>query len=110
MGSYSQEHRQLKVTTALGADAVLLEVFQGSSGLSQLFRFELDLLAEHGTPVPFDKLLGQPIAVELKPRGGEHVHYHGIVSQLARERRHVPGRDNKPLTSFKAVMVPKLWL
>ena len=65
MPTYLQADRAMAVTTPLGQDALLLVGVTGHEGLSQLFSFQLDLLAERRTEVAFDKLLGQKISVRL---------------------------------------------
>ena len=76
-----------------GPDDLLLVGFAGHEAISQLFAFELDLLAENQTTIPFDQLLGQKMTVNLtlpesratkrhfsgicagSPRGaGQHLH------------------------------------
>ena len=63
MGSYSQTGRPLVVKTPLPADLLLLVGFSGHEGISQLFSFQLDLLAENQREkeVVFDQLLGKAI-------------------------------------------------
>lgn len=101
---YSQSNRLMKVTTPLGPDAILLFGLQGREAISELFRFELELLADKRIPVPFDKLLGQPIGVELILPNGLARRFHGIVSRFGQ------GRRDDTFTHYRAEMVPKFWL
>src|SRR5438552_856659 len=64
MATYVQADRPLTVTTPLGEDVLLLVGFTGQEGISQLFSFQLDLLAVNGTEVAFDKLLGRNMEEE----------------------------------------------
>ena len=64
MPQYSQANRLLQVTTPLGADVLLLDGFNGREAISQLFKFDLDLLAEQ--PVPLDAILGQTLTVRAR--------------------------------------------
>jgi uncharacterized protein involved in type VI secretion and phage assembly len=46
MGSYTQEGRLFRVDTPLGPDVLLFAGLSGEEGISRLFRFELELLAD----------------------------------------------------------------
>lgn len=59
MATTSRSERPLTLTTPLGPDVLLLTGFTGREAISQLFHFQLDLLAENERDVPFEKLLGQ---------------------------------------------------
>jgi type VI secretion system secreted protein VgrG len=103
--AYKEGNRYLYLTTPLGADELLLEGFRGHEGLSQLFRFELDLLAENSTSVDFEKLIGQKVSFgvqgadsKLPPRD-----LHGIVIELSQ------GERDTELTSYHATIVPEIW-
>ncbi|HXQ74630.1 MAG TPA: hypothetical protein VN844_29260, partial [Pyrinomonadaceae bacterium] len=63
MPGYTQANRPLAVATPLGDDVLLLVGFTGQESISQLFTFHLELLAENGTEVAFDKLLGERVVI-----------------------------------------------
>ena len=44
--TYTQENRPIAIDTPLGEDVLLLQGFTGHEGISRLFSFDLDLLAE----------------------------------------------------------------
>jgi uncharacterized protein involved in type VI secretion and phage assembly len=52
--NYTQARRLMEEFTQLGADALLLTGFTGQEGVSRLFSFRLDVLAENRRDVPFD--------------------------------------------------------
>jgi type VI secretion system secreted protein VgrG len=79
MAKYTQTNRPLKVFTALGADAFLLTGFRGREGVSELFSFELDLIAENATPVTFERLLGQKASVALRLGDGSERYFSGMT-------------------------------
>ena len=54
--------RGISVQTPLGPDALFLTSFRGHEGLSQLFHFQLELMAENRQSVAFEKVIGQMIA------------------------------------------------
>jgi type VI secretion system secreted protein VgrG len=94
----------LTVTTPLGPGALHVAGMAGSDPISQLFRFELDLLAVNSQPVPFEQVVGQPITVDLALPGGGHRFVNGICSRFS------AGRRSATFTAFRAQVVPKLWL
>jgi type VI secretion system secreted protein VgrG len=100
----TQKHRPLEVVTPLGPDALLLKGFTGREGLSQLFDFQLDLVAENNRKIPFEQLLGQPAGIRLALSNGKHRFFHGIVSRMSQ------GRQDQRYTHYRAQMVPQLWL
>jgi type VI secretion system secreted protein VgrG len=100
----SQNQRPLEVLTPLGPDVLLLKGFTGREGLSQLFEFHLDLVAENRRPIPFEDLLGQPVAVRLALGGGKQRYFHGIVGRFSQ------GRQGQRFTAYRAQVVPQFWL
>src|SRR5439155_2885799 len=76
MPEFTQKNRRFRVTTAMGADALLLTAFRGTETVSRLFRFELDLVAPADSPAEFQTVLGQPALVELDPPEGADRHFH----------------------------------
>jgi type VI secretion system secreted protein VgrG len=101
---YSQQHRPIEVVTPLGTDVLLLKGFTGREGVSQLFDFRLELLAENPKAVVFDKLLGQPVTVRLALGGDHQRFFHGIVSRFSE------GRQDQRFTHYRAQVVPQFWL
>jgi type VI secretion system secreted protein VgrG len=104
MPNYTQANRPIAVTTPLGADVVLLTGMRGEEGLSRLFRFELELMAEDPQKVAFDKLLGGRVSVLLKLDDDRERYWSGICSQVSEVGRDVV------FTHYHLEMVPQLWL
>src|SRR5690606_5020377 len=96
MPMYSQYNRPLRVKTPLGDDAVLPVAFSGIEGLSQLFHFDVELLAPRYTEVDFSKILGQAVTVEVYGPLGETRYFNGIVRSFEEGMR-----DNE-FTRYKA--------
>ena len=88
----------LGVKSPLG-DALSLNGFSGTEGLSQLFSLELDLIAANDSKNVFRALLGQPISVQAGPR-----RFDGICSRISQ------GESNTGFTAYRAEVVPWLWL
>jgi type VI secretion system secreted protein VgrG len=104
MTPFTQAIRPLAVVTPPPLDRLHLTGFTGQEGLSRLFAFELTVLAENRTEVPFDKLLGQEVAVRLELPAGRERHFHGICSRIGQ------GDRDRDFTSYRLELVPRLWL
>ncbi len=106
MPEYTQKGRPLRVTTALGKDAFVLNGITGQEGLSQLFSFQLELAAEAQTTIAFDKVLGAPILIELDVVGGQvgTRYFHGMVSRFSQ------GSKDSNFIYYRAEVVPQFWL
>jgi type VI secretion system secreted protein VgrG len=103
MAAITQTGRALTVTTPLGKDALFAVGFSGQEAISQLFRFQVDVIAEPKTAVPFDKLLGQPVSVSLAG-GNKARHFHGICHRVSQ------GESDVEFTAYRLELVPKFWL
>ena len=89
----TQDKRPLKVNTPLGKDAIFITSFSAREGISQLFQYYLELIAPNNSDVPFDRLLGQKVTVELATIQDKSRFFNGIVSRI--ESLHVgPGRQD----------------
>ncbi len=104
MPSYKEGDRFLYLDTPLGPDKLLLRGFRGQEAISELFTFQLDLMAENATTVDFDKLLGQRVnfgilGVEQK----DQRHFNGIVVELSQGGR---GRE---FTGYRMTVAPDIW-
>ncbi|MEQ8768309.1 MAG: type VI secretion system tip protein TssI/VgrG [Planctomycetota bacterium] len=100
---YTQDNRICSLTTNLGPDALLLKSLSGHEGISELFRFDLDLLAESDS-IDFAELIGQPVSIQLDLADGESRYFSGIVSRFAQ------GAADRRFVSYRAEVVPRLWL
>ena len=104
MPTYTQAEGPLAITTPLGKDVLLLTGFRGSEAISQLFSFQLDLLAEVQSAVKFDGILGQDVTVTLRLPNGEERYLNGIIKRFSQ------GSRDETFVKFRAELVPKLWL
>jgi type VI secretion system secreted protein VgrG len=104
MATYTQANRPLKIATPLGSDVLLLTGFSGQESISQLFSFQLSLVAENKTEVAFDKLMGQGISVSLELPNGKARYFAGICSRFSE------GRRDSTFTHYRMEMVPPMWL
>ena len=85
------------ITTPLGS-TLKIATLTGHEAISQLFRFQLGLVAANGAPVPFEAMIGQPVTVSV---GGRY--FSGIV------RRFGEGGRGPLSTRYTAEVVPWLW-
>ncbi len=98
----TQDGRLLAIDTPLGPNVLVLQELTGTEGLSQLFAFTLDLLAE--TPsIPLENIMGQRVTIRIARPGGGARGLSGFVSRFAL------GRQEGSLTHYRAEIVPWLW-
>ena len=81
--SFTQETRLLRLTTPLGADALVVECLRGEEGVSQCYALHVTALSSNAD-IPLKSLLGQPALLELDSAltGGPR-HFHGHVTDVA---------------------------
>ena len=109
MATYSQANRVLAVTTPLGTDVLLLQQFTGTEAISQLFRFELEVLAESTATIAFDAILGQSVTVSLMMPAGSTRYFNGIVSRFTQGQLISSAQGVGTFTRYRAEVVPQLW-
>ena len=103
MASYLQADRPMSLSTPLKADVLLLAGFEGQEAISQLFSYRLDLLAENGADVPFEKLLGQKVSVGLELADGSRRYFGGVCCRMGQ------GMRDATFTAFRMEVVPEFW-
>jgi type VI secretion system secreted protein VgrG len=105
MPSFAHKDRLLDFTSPLGTDALLVERFSGVEGVSELFRYEIELLAETGTTIDPKKIVGEKVCLTITADdAGSKRYFNGIVCSFE-----MSGGDEE-LESYRAYVVPKLWL
>jgi type VI secretion system secreted protein VgrG len=104
MPEYAQTDRPLSVTTPLGKDMLLATRLRGEESISQLFQFRLDLLAEVGTEIHFEKIIGQTVTVEMRLVDNAKRYFNGLVKSFSQ------GRREERFIQYSAEIVPKIWL
>jgi type VI secretion system secreted protein VgrG len=103
----TQKGRLLTVKTPLADDVLLPDRMSLSEGLSQLFVLGLDLIAplDKADQVDSKSLLGQPMTLSVAlAEKGEKRHINGIIS------RFVAGPRDARVATYRAEIVPQLWL
>ncbi len=99
---FTQTDRLIRIDTPLGDDVLLLRGFSGEEGLSQLFRFELDLLTE-GPAIDFGAIIGQPVTIRVELIDEKERFFNGYVSRFAQTG------SETGVIHYSAEMVPWLW-
>jgi len=101
-------HRGMKIKTPLDGEEPLFRLMgiSGREAISQLFKFQLDLLVENERDgdVDFAELLGEEIHVEVPMADGKTRHFNGICSNAN------SGGRNDRYASYTMELVPKFWL
>jgi len=104
----TQDNRQLKITTPLGKDVLLVDEFSGAEEVSRPFQFEIALLADvaagNHKKVDPSKLLGQPVTLEIVFASGKSRFINGIV------RRFRVGPLDEAFARYRMEIVPRLAL
>lgn len=99
---YTQEKRLITMDSPLGKDILLLRSFSGQEGISQLFRFSVDLLSENHS-IAHKDIVGKQVTLHVQQAGEEQRHWNGFVSRFA-----CVGGDNR-FSYYHAEIVPWLW-
>ena len=90
------------VTTPLSDDVLLLRSFTGHEGISQPFRFRLELVSEKH-PINLESIIGQNLTANMTLSDGSTRYFNGFVSQFTQT-----GQDSQ-FTYYDAEVLPWLW-
>lgn len=101
MAAFTQVGRALRIDTPLGPDALILRSISGQESISQLFRFQLELLSENDS-ISFDAIVGKNVQIHIQTIDDERG-LNGFISRFSQG-----GRDER-FTYYRAEMVPWLW-
>jgi type VI secretion system secreted protein VgrG len=104
MPSFTQANQPIELATPLGKDALLITAFNGEEGISRLFHFRIEAIADTKKEIAFDKLLGQKVGIRLTQTGGKQRFFAGICNRVAQG-----GGDNE-FTTYQLEIVPQFWL
>src|SRR6266853_2670402 len=98
---FTQTDRALRIDTPLKADALLLRSVSGQEAVSQLFRFQLELLSEDDA-IAFDGIVGKNVTLHVQTVDSERA-FNGFISRFSQ------GSRDERFTHYYAEMVPWLW-
>lgn len=100
---WTQESKLLTVASPLGDDVLLLRRISGREAISELYRFELDLISEDHC-INFDDMIGQNMTVGIRlAEGSEQRYINGLVSRFVQ----LPAEGR--LAHYSAEIVPRMW-
>lgn len=105
MGAFGQTDRLLTFTSPLGADVLLPERLTGREGISELYSYQLDLLAETQTSVSPKDIVGKKVCVAIQAADtGTKRYVNGIVASF----EICTGDDE--FNTYRARIVPNVWV
>jgi type VI secretion system secreted protein VgrG len=101
--SISQQDRLFRLQTPLGPDKLVLRKFSGTEGMSEQFRFTLDMVSEDWN-IKLEDVLQKKFTVSIRQSdGATERFFDGYVSRFWQPPS--PGR----LATYHAEIVPWLW-
>ena len=98
-----QATRLLNLATPLGADELVLTSFDGEEGVSQLFRFTLQMMSDNPTIVAKD-ILGKNVTFSIALADDSPRHFNGFVCRFS-----AGDEDENGRRGYSAEVVPWLW-
>lgn len=105
MSAFAQTNRLLTFTSPLGKDVLLPENIRGTEGISELFRYEVDLVAKPETTIDPEKIVAKKVCVAIQAdHTGTQRYFNGIVASFE-----MNGGDEE-FNNYSAIIVPSLWL
>jgi type VI secretion system secreted protein VgrG len=103
--NYTQKNSPMRFRAeAIGEDDLLITHLTGSEALSELYEFDLDLIASLDKPVAFADVLGKAAAVALDVSGGDPRYFQGLIVRFAQ------GVRDDTILTYRATLVPPVWL
>src|SRR5215472_5937113 len=99
---FTQTGRALKIDTPLDDDVLLLRSISGQETISQLFRFQLELLSEKDDSISFERIVGKNVTIHLQTQES-YRGFNGFISRFSQ------GSSDGRFTYYRAEMVPWLW-
>jgi type VI secretion system secreted protein VgrG len=105
LAGYTQTNRLLAFISPLGANKLLAIKFHGVEEISELFNYEVEVLAEPDTVIAPAALVGKRVTLELQVTDtGIKRYFNGIVASIEGT-----GGD-RYFNSYRIRVVPMLWL
>jgi type VI secretion system secreted protein VgrG len=105
MGAFGQTDRLLNFTSPLGKDVLLPEHIAGVEGISELFFYQLDLLATADRTIDPKSIVGQKVCLGIQANdSGTQRYINGFVSSFE-----MNGGDEE-FNNYRAYIVPNLWV
>ncbi|MEJ2693404.1 MAG: type VI secretion system tip protein TssI/VgrG [Candidatus Thiodiazotropha sp.] len=100
--SFTQTNRQIRISTPLGADKLLLSSFYANETLGRVSVYHAELLSEDAS-IALEHLLGQRVGIELDLADGGSRYFDAFVSRFTQIG------ESGNLARYHAVLHPWLW-
>ena len=103
MTEYIQTSLPVRITTPLGDNKLLVRSYHGEEGISELFRYDLELYSTD-PELDFSKIVGQAVSLQIELSSGDFQYVNGIVARFTQG-----GRDDL-FTTYFAELRPWFWM
>jgi type VI secretion system secreted protein VgrG len=104
MGKYKQADRVMQISTVLEKDMLLIQSLEGAEGMSRLYDYQVELLAESGTAIDPSKLVGTKATVALALLSSQTSRYfNGVIAAFEQTS------GDEDFDVYRAHIVPSLW-
>ncbi len=105
MVAFGQTNRLLSFTSPLGANVLLPESLTGAEGISELFCYQLNLLAATDATIDPKNIVGKKVCIGIQSDDTDTKRYiNGMVSSFD-----MNGGDEE-FNSYSVSIVPRLWM
>jgi type VI secretion system secreted protein VgrG len=99
---FSQDGSPLRIFTNLGPGALVATGLQGRESLNEPYHFTVDLMAPRESEIPFQRLMGSEVRLELDGPGKDIRHFHGVIAEFSSLGHELD------LARYRAVLAPAL--
>ena len=94
----------MEFTSPLGQDVLLIEALTGTEGISHLFEFHADLLADVSTTIDPADIVGTNVSVSIALADDQGMRWvNGIVTSFEQ------GASDEEYTEYRATIMPSMW-
>jgi type VI secretion system secreted protein VgrG len=100
-----QQHHYLKIHSALGKDALVLERLTVNEGMSRLFSMDVGFTANERLS-DMEGQVGEPVAVSLAMEDGKERFFHGHILCIRELGKPL---NNSAAQRYEATLVPRAW-
>jgi len=100
----TQSQRVAKLTTPLGQDVLVLERFDATEGLSELFEIHIDALSEKEN-LKFDQAIGNNCGIVLTTHDKKERKFNGVLTEAW-----WVGKTSEDYHRYRLILRPWLWL
>ena len=104
MAIAKQADRLMQFSSPLGKDVLLIESLDGAEGISRLFDYQVELLADKGATIDPKSMIGAKVAVAINLNDKQGSRWiNGIVASFEQ------GPGDSDFNTYKARIVPSMW-